>query len=128
MGVDPHGTDGVGPAGVGIVVPGRVEVRDRVYRTVVEQTSATLIGVPRGDVKIDVVEHSAGLSVRIAAPLPVPRLDDTAAIAAGPPVLDRARQLQEQLQDRLAGILGRDVTRITLTITGATIPQRRRVR
>lgn len=127
MSADPHGTVGADPARAALV-PGRVEVRDRVYRTVVEQTSATLIGVPRSDVKIDVAEHSRGLAVRIASPLPVPRLDDTAAISQAPPVLVRARELQEQLQDRLTGILGREVTRITLTITGATIPQRGRVR
>ncbi|MFJ4999077.1 hypothetical protein ACIP5T_13050 [Microbacterium sp. NPDC088619] len=109
-------------------VPGRIDVKERVYRTVTEQASATLIGVPRGDVKVDVAEHPGGIAVRIATPLPIPDLDDTAAIAQTVPVLDRARQLQEQLQQRLAGLLGRDVTRITLTITGATIPERRRVR
>ena len=66
--------------------------------------------------------------MRIATPLPVPDLDDTVAISQSVPVLERARQLQEQLQQRLTGILGRDVTRINLTITGATIPERRRVR
>ena len=109
-------------------LPGRIDVKERVYRTVTEQASATLIGVPRGDVKVDVTEHPGGLAVRIATPLPVPDLDDTVAISQSVPVLERARQLQEQLQQRLTGIIGRDVTRITLTITGATIPERRRVR
>ena len=130
MRVDQHLAAGGGPAGVatgGDAVPGRIDVRERVYRTVTEQASATLIGVPRGDVKVDVAEHPGGIAVRIATPLPVPDLDDTAAIAQSMPVLDRARQLQEQLQQNLSGILGRDVTRINLTITGATIPERRRV-
>jgi hypothetical protein len=131
MRVDQHIAPGGGPAGVatgGDTVPGRIDVRERVYRTVTEQTSATLIGVPRGDVKVDVAEHPGGIAVRIATPLPVPDLDDTTAISQSPPVLDRARQLQEQLQQRLSGILGRQVTRINLTITGAAIPERRRVR
>ncbi|GAA2941220.1 hypothetical protein GCM10010458_27740 [Microbacterium luteolum] len=131
MRVDQHIAPGGGPAGVatgGDTVPGRIDVRERVYRTVTEQASATLIGVPRGDVKVDVAEHPGGIAVRIATPLPVPDLDDTAAISQSPPVLDRARQLQEQLQQRLSGILGRQVTRINLTITGAAIPERRRVR
>ncbi|MCI1018981.1 hypothetical protein HWD99_10120 [Microbacterium sp. C5A9] len=122
---------GGGPAGVATgqaTVPGRVDVKERVYRTVTEQASATLIGVPRGDVKVDVAEHPGGIAVRIATPLPVPDLDDTVAISQSVPVLERARQLQEQLQQDLSGVLGRDVTRITLTITGATIPERRRVR
>lgn len=86
-----------------------------------------MIGVPRGDVKVDVTEHPGGIAVRIASPLPIPDLDDTAAITQIVPVLDRARQLQEQLQQRLTVLLGRDVNRINLTITGATTPIRRRV-
>lgn len=130
MRADQHLAAGGGPAGAatGATVPGRVDVRERVYRTVTEQASATLIGVPRGDVKVDVAQHPGGLAVRIATPLPVPDLDDTVAISRSVPVLDRARQLQEQLQQDLTGLLGRDVTRITLTITGASIPERRRVR
>lgn len=131
MRVDQHLAPGGAPVGVatgGDTVRGRIDVRERVYRTVTEQASATLIGVPRGDVKVDVAEHPAGIAVRIATPLPVPDLDDTAAITEGMPVLERARHLQEQLQERLTGILGREVTRINLTITGAAIPERRRVR
>ena len=130
MRADQHLAAGGGPVGAATeaTVPGRVDVKERVYRTVTEQASATLIGVPRGDVKVDVTEHPGGIAVRIATPLPVPDLDDTVAISQSVPVLDRARQLQEQLQQRLTGIIGRDVTRITLTITGATIPERRRVR
>ncbi|WP_435748203.1 hypothetical protein [Microbacterium sp. PMB16] len=131
MRVDQHLAPGGGPAGAAAgadAVPGRIDVRERVYRTVTEQASATLIGVPRGGVKVDVAEHPGGFAVRIATPLPVPDLDDTVAIAQSMPVLDRARELQEQLQQNLSRILGREVTRINLTITGATIPERRRVR
>lgn len=131
MRADQHLTAGGDLSGVatgGAPVPGRIVVKERVYRTVTEQTSATLIGVPRGDVKVDVTEHTGGLAVRIATPLPIPDLDDTAAIALTVPVLDRSRELQEQLQQRLTTVLGREVTRINLTITGATTPVRRRVR
>jgi hypothetical protein len=130
MAADQHIIAGGAPAGVttgGVTVPGRIDVKDRVYRTVTEQASATLIGVPRGDVRVDVTEHPGGIAVRIATPFPIPDLDDTAAIAQAVPVLDRARQLQEELQQRLTTLLGRDVNRINLTITGATTPVRRRV-
>lgn len=130
MRADQHIAGG-GPSGAatsGATVPGRIDVRERAYRTVTEQASSTLIGVPRGDVKVDVTEHPGGIAVRIATPLPVPHLDDAEAIAQIVPVLDQARQLQEQLQQRLTEILGKDVSRINLTITGATTPERKRVR
>ncbi|MFJ4173440.1 hypothetical protein [Microbacterium sp. NPDC089696] len=131
MNVDQNVIAGGGPsvpAAGGEAPRGRVTVRERVYRTVVEQASASLIGVSLSDVKADVVERGAGVSLRISTPLPIPDLDDTVAISQTTPVLDRARELQEQLQQRLTGILGREVSRIALTITGATIPERRRVR
>ncbi|MGO4488993.1 hypothetical protein [Microbacterium sp. 2RAF4] len=129
MGADQHIAGGAlsGAAAGGAALRGRVEVKDRVYRTVTEKASATLIGVPRSDVKVDVAEHPRGVTVRIATPLPVPSLDDTAAIARAVPVLERARELQEQLQQNLSTILGRNVIRINLTVTGAVIPERRRV-
>lgn len=130
MRADQHLISGGGPSAATtgeVPVPGRIDVKERVYRTVTEQASATLIGVPRGDVKVDVTEHPGGIAVRIATPLPIPDLDDTAAIAQTVPVLDQARDLQEQLQQRLTTLLGRDVNRINLTITGATTPVRRRV-
>lgn len=122
------GGDPAGSATGGESVPGRVEVRDRVYRTVAEQASASLIGVSRSDVKADVVARGAALALRISTPLPIPDLDDTAAIAQTTPVLDRARQLQEELQQRLTALFGREVSRVALTVTGAIIPERRRVR
>jgi hypothetical protein len=131
MRVDQSVIAGGGPTGSatgGGSVPGRVEVKERVYRTVAEQTSAALIGVSRSDVKVDVIARGAGLALRVSSPLPVPNLGDSAAVAQATPVLDRARELQEQLQQRLSGIFGLDISRVALTITGAIIPERRRVR
>lgn len=121
-GVPARGATGAEP------VRGRTDVRERVYRTVTEQASATLIGVPRGDVKVDVAERVGGLAVRISAPLPVPPLDDTAAIAAAVPVLDQGRRLQDRLRDELGRLFGRDIVRVDLVVTGARVPERRRVR
>ncbi len=117
-----------GSATGGAPVPGRVDVRERVYRTVAEQAAASLIGVPRSDVKVDIVPRRDGIALRVSTPLPIPDLDDSAEIARTTPVLDRARELQEQIQTRLRGLFGREVPRVALTITGATVPERRRVR
>ncbi|UOQ59405.1 hypothetical protein MUN76_10100 [Leucobacter rhizosphaerae] len=131
MRADLHRTRGGGLAEAAtgtVAVPGRTEVKERVYRTVTARASAALIGVPHGDVQVEVLQHRSGLTVRIATPIPVPHLADTEAIAGGASILDRARQLQEDLQVRLATMLGRDITRVHLAITGATTPKRRRVR
>lgn len=108
--------------------PGRIVVRERALRNVALAASADAVGVGRGDVSVDVAEHRGGLAVRLSTPLPIPDLDDADAIASAVPVVERIGSLQQQLQDRLAHLTGRDITRIDVTITGATVPPRRRVR
>ncbi len=107
---------------------GRIDIKDRVFVKVTQEASAGLIGVPRGDVSADVSNLRGGLVVRLSTPLPIPDLDDLAAVEAEPPLLERAARLQEDLQGRLTHLLGREIARIDLTITGATIPERKRVR
>jgi hypothetical protein len=118
----------VDSAPVAAAVPGRIDVVERVYRTVTQAASADAIGVARGAVAVDVAEHRGGLAVRVAAPFPAPDLADATAVAATAPVLERARDVQAQLKDRLTHILGREITRVSLTITGAVVSAKRRVR
>jgi hypothetical protein len=105
-----------------------VAVQERVYRAVAERASAAVIGVPVRLVSAAVVERRDGISLRVSTPLPVPDLGDTEAIARAVPVRERARELQEQVQRRVTEVFGRDVGRVALTITGAVIPDKRRVR
>lgn len=109
-------------------IGGRVEVADRVFRKAAEQAAAEAIGIDRTDVAIDIAAARATVVVRVQAPFPVPRLDDTEAVRAATPVLEAARGIQEDLSERLTRLFGREVSRVDLTITGATTPQRRRVR
>ncbi len=115
-------------AGVPPEVAGRIEVRERVVRKVSEQIAAQVIGVDVGSVSATAVDHRGGVAVRVKAPMPVPSLDDTEAVRAAGPVVDAAQRMQRLLQDRLATVLGRPVTRVDITITGATTPVKRRVR
>jgi uncharacterized alkaline shock family protein YloU len=107
---------------------GRIVVHPRVLEKVAQEASASVIGVTRGDVSINVAEGSRGIAVRVTTPLPVPDLDDTAAIQAGEPVLARVGRIQEELRDRIAHLVGRDVARIDMTVTGAVIAQKKRVK
>ncbi len=108
--------------------PGVVRVRARVIDKVVREASAVAIGVHRDEVSTEVARWGGGLAVRIAANLPVPDLADTDAIRAETPVLDHARLLQSTLADEIARLTGREVKRVSLTVTGAIIPERKRVR
>lgn len=117
-----------GAAPAGSSYPGRITVKERVLVKIAEEATATTLKVDRGDVKVDVAEARGGLAVTIRTPLPIPNLEDTAAIAAGPPVLQRVAGIQEQLRDRIGRITGREVTRVNVTITGAVIAEQKRVR
>ncbi len=105
-----------------------MHVRERVIEKVVREASAVSIGVPRGDVDVEVSEWGGGLAVRVAAKLPIPDLDDTEAIRAAPTVIERLRETQSVLGVELGRLTGRDIRRVSFTVTGATIPERRRVR
>lgn len=108
--------------------PGRIDVADRVFRKAAEQAAAEAIGVPRDDVTIDIAAARDTVVVRVRSPFPVPRLDDTAAVRAATPVLEAAHGIQSELHERLTRLFGREVSRVDLTISGASTPQRRRVR
>lgn len=116
------------PAGAAPAVRGSVHVRERVIEKVVRAASAVTIGVPRADVDVEVSEWGGGLAVRVAAKLPIPDLDDTEAIRAAPTVIERLRQMQTVLGVELGRLTGRDIRRVSFTVTGATVPERRRVR
>ena len=108
--------------------PGRITVKDRVLIKISEEATATILKVDRGEVKVDVAEARGGMTVTIRTPLPIPNLDDTAAITAGAPVLERVARIQELLRDRIGQITGHEVTRVNITITGAVIAEQKRVR
>lgn len=131
MRVDQIGSAGGGPSGVAAgetAYPGRIDVKERAVRKVAEEASARTMGVDRSDISVEVSEYGGGIALRLATPLPIPDLDDAAAIAASVPVLERVADMQTELQSTISGIVGRRVTRINITITGATVPPRRRVK
>lgn len=109
-------------------VRGGVRVRERVIEKVVREASAATIGIPRGDADVDVAEWGGGLAVRVAARLPIPDLDDTDAIRSEIPVLARIRRMQSTLAEEIARLTGREVRRVSMTVTGALVAQRKRVR
>lgn len=107
---------------------GAVRVRPKALEKAVREASATLAGAPRGDVSVDIAEWGGGLNVRVATRLPIPSLEQTEAIHAETPILERVRAMQVALANELARLTGRDIRRVSVTVTGAIIPERKRVR
>ncbi len=107
---------------------GRIVVHPRVLEKVAQEAAASAFRVERSGISVDVSEGSRGVALRVATPLPVPDLDDTTAIAAGEPVLTRVAVIQEELKARVAHLIGRDVSRVDVTVTGAVIARKRRVK
>lgn len=131
MRIDTDGTAVGGslrPAAADPGVAGRTEVAERVLVGVARAVSADVIGVPRGKVSVGVADRRDGMALKVSSPLPVPDLDDVDAVRSTVPVLERAAQMQEQLRERLTHVLGRNVTRVDITVTGALTPERKRVR
>ncbi|WP_029150570.1 hypothetical protein [Microbacterium indicum] len=107
---------------------GVVRVRERVVDAVVREASAAAIGVARDEVSTEVSEWAGGLSVRVSARFPIPDLSDADAVRAATPIPDRARAVQSSLADTLARLTGREIRRVSVAITGAIVPPRKRVR
>ncbi|MDU0326167.1 hypothetical protein RWH43_05275 [Microbacterium sp. KSW2-21] len=106
---------------------GRVNIADRVLQKTAERAAADIVGVDAKNVHVEIVSSRDSAVVRVSTPFPVPRLEDTEAVRAATPVLDAARAAQGELRTRLTRLFGREVSRVDLTITGASAPQRKRV-
>lgn len=106
---------------------GHVTVADRVLQKTAERAVADIVGVDAGQVHVDIVSARDSAAVRVTTPFPVPRLDDTLAVQAATPVLEAAHAAQIELRARLTRLFGRQVSRVDLTISGASAPQRKRV-
>lgn len=109
-------------------VRGAVRVRPRVIEKAVREAAAQTLAAPRGDVSVDITEWGGGLNVRVATKVPIPALDDTEAILAEPTILERMRAAQAALVEELSRLTGREIHRVSVTVTGANIPERKRVR
>ena len=106
---------------------GHVTVADRVLQKTAERAAAEIIGVDAKNVRVEIVSARDTAAVRVTTPFPVPRLDDAAAVQAATPVLDAARAAQSELRTRLTRLFGREISRVDLTISGASAPHRKRV-
>ncbi|THG30349.1 hypothetical protein E6C70_14710 [Glaciibacter flavus] len=107
--------------------PGRITVAERALGRVAEVVTAETLGVSRDKLSVTVAAGGGGLALQVRSPLPVPDLDDDAAIHAGGSVIDRLTAAQATIRDRATQIMGRPVVRVNIRIDGAEISERKRV-
>ncbi|MDR6200249.1 hypothetical protein QE374_002158 [Microbacterium sp. SORGH_AS428] len=110
------------------VLPGRTLVAERALVAVCEQVAARAMGLPRREVSVRLGATAGALAVRVEAPLPVPDLSEALPSAQSETVTARGHRIREQIRTDVAALTGREVRRIDLTITGARIEKKRRVR
>lgn len=118
---------GIAPAAE-TVLPGRTLVAERALVAVCEQVAARAVGLTRREVTVRLGATAGALAVRVEAPLPVPDLSDEARPAEPETVTARGHRIREQIRTDVAALTGREVRRMDLTVTGARIEKRRRVR
>ncbi|GAA1324808.1 NTP pyrophosphohydrolase [Leucobacter albus] len=109
-------------------VGGTVRVRPRALEKAVRAASADLAGAPRDGVSVDIAEWGGGLTIRVATKLPIPGLEQSEEIRHETPIFERVRAMQIALAEELARLTGRDIRRVSVTVTGAIVPERKRVR
>ena len=107
---------------------GAIRVQPRALEKAVREAAATCAGAPRGDVRVELAEWGGALTVRVATKLPIPALEHTEAVLSETPIVERVRAMQHALVRDLAHLTGRDIRRVSVTVTGAIIPERKRVR
>ncbi|MBT2500599.1 hypothetical protein J7E25_15995 [Agromyces sp. ISL-38] len=93
-----------------------------------EAIAADTLGVGRKDLSVSLAGARGGLALQVETLLSVPDLDDDAAVDAAGSILDRLASAQATIRDRAAEVLGRDVVRVNIRISGAQVNERRRVR
>lgn len=109
-------------------VPGRITVLDGVLQKVATYVVATAVHSGSRDVRVNAVASADGVVINARIPLPVPALSDADAVMRSPSVMELAQAVQQQVARTAEASLGRQVSRVNLTIDGARIPKQRRVR
>jgi hypothetical protein len=117
----------VAAAGTGSA-SGRTRVTTRALTSVISAITAETLEVDAAHVRVDLDDHNGHLGVTIRTPVGVPSLASLDA-ENGPDrtLLDRAIDVQHALKDRIPGLTGYTVSRVTVHLTGVSIRPERRV-
>ena len=112
---------------------GRTRITARALERVTAAVAAEAFGSPGDRVKVDLTDHGGALDVQIASTIRTVTLaraaEEPRAIGRlGGSILDRSRQAEDTVRDRVQHLTGYTVRQVAVHITGVHIQQERRVR
>ena len=112
---------------------GRTRIVPRALRQIVSMVTAESLGVPSGQVGVELGDDHGMLALTISTAVrvvPLSRITREPAVIArtGGTILARSAQSQTEIRRRVAELTGTDVGRVTVRLTGVDVQQERRVR
>ena len=126
--------DDVTPAATVISPPtrGRTRIVPRALRQVVSMVTAESLGVPSGQVRVELGDDHGQLALTISTTIrvvPLSRITREPAIIArtGGTILARSAQSQAEIRRRVRELTGAAVGQVTVRLTGIDVQQERRV-
>ena len=111
---------------------GRTRIVPRALRQVVSMVTAESLGVPSGQVRVELGDDHGRLSLTISTTIRVVALsritrDPDVIARTGGTILARSAQSQDEILRRVGELTGTDVGRVTVRLTGIDVQQERRV-
>jgi uncharacterized alkaline shock family protein YloU len=105
----------------------------RALRQIVSMVTAESLGVPSGQVGVELGDDHGMLALTISTAVrvvPLSRITREPAVIArtGGTILARSAQSQIEIRRRVGELTGADVGRVTVRLTGIDVQQERRVR
>lgn len=105
--------------GRGTVIPGHVSIAPRALHRVGVAVTAEHLRIDRDDIRITSRDDDGQLALVVETPVVIPPLGSVPADQVG--LLDTIRSLQRALEERMAAIAGRSVSRVDVTVTRSVL-------
>jgi uncharacterized alkaline shock family protein YloU len=112
---------------------GRTRITSKALNRVVSAVTADALGVDSGRVGVDLADRDGLLGLTVTTPIRVvslARIESDASVVgrSGGTIVDRSRQAQETIRDRVTEITGSSIDSVTVKVSGVDIQPEERVR
>jgi uncharacterized alkaline shock family protein YloU len=112
---------------------GRTRITSKALNRVVSAVTGDALGVDSGRVGVDLADRDGLLGLTVTTPIRVvslARIESDASVVgrSGGTIIDRSRQAQETIRDRVTEITGSSIDSVTVKVSGVDIQPEERVR